>query len=292
MISKSFLLIVLALTYTDRSQAMDNNCPVCPRIPKHYQELGCVGKLDDRGCCFDSYDCPDLTVLDSNMCHLKGHSYNISERIPISDTPLCSHTCRCAEGQYGSKVGVQCGHAECPITVKSKMYSKNCVYQFDSSGCCHVRRTCGDKDIRKLAKCSIDGKTYREGERFFPQTSSCHFCICSSTFDESVPPASNKDCHLIDCEMEIHYFDELRKGCVPVYHSKSSCCPMRFRCPTGNDEVLLTLDTISSGKTCKFGDLNLYVGQMLSPDDKCIECVCKFPPMVDCVRKENCYKWK
>lgn len=88
----------------------------------------------------------------------------------------------------------------------------------------------GDKDIRKLAKCSIDGKTYREGERFFPQTSSCHFCICSSTFDASIPPASNKDCHLIDCEMEIHYFDELRKGCVPVYHSKSSCCPMRFRC--------------------------------------------------------------
>ncbi len=147
----------------------------------------------------------------------------------------------------------------------------------------------------------------------YPRGSSCHVCICSSTFDESIPPESNKDCQLFDCEMEIHYFHELRKGCVPVYHS-SSCCPIRFRCrkwrikvffygrlketnsstflAAENDEVLLAADVISTntdaGKTCKFGDLNLYVGQKLNPDGKCIECICKMPPMVECVRKEIC----
>lgn len=28
-------------------------CEVCPPIPKLYDELGCVGKKDDKGCCFE-----------------------------------------------------------------------------------------------------------------------------------------------------------------------------------------------------------------------------------------------
>lgn len=101
----------------------------------------------------------------------------------------------------------------------------------------------GEKDIRKLAKCTLDGRTYREGEKIFPRNSSCYFCVCSNTFNESIPPESNKDCKLIDCEMEIHYFHELQKGCVPVYYSNSysssSCCPIRFRCRKLNVVVFL-----------------------------------------------------
>lgn len=55
---------------------------------------------------------------------------------------------------------------------------------------------------------------------------------------------------------------------------------------SGNDEVLSS--EVSPGKTCRFGELNLYVGQQLSPDDTCIECTCKVPPMVECIRKEIC----
>lgn len=47
-------------------------------------------------------------------------------------------------------------------------------------------------------------------------------------------------------------------------------------------------DDVSPGKTCKFGDLSLYVGQRLNADDKCIECTCKQPPMLECIRKELC----
>ncbi|KAJ6646036.1 hypothetical protein Bhyg_01245 [Pseudolycoriella hygida] len=286
MYRKCFLLAVVAVTHLVSSDAETANCPVCPRTPKHYQEMGCVGKLDESGCCFESYDCPDLSLLDDNKCHLNGRSYEISERIPISDTPLCSHTCLCAEGQYDAKVGIQCAHSDCPNIFKPKFNIKNCVFQHDATGCCNTRRICGDKDIRKLAKCTLDGKTYREGEKMFPRSSSCYFCICSNSFNATIPPELNKDCKLIDCELQIHYFHELRKGCVPVYFSSHSCCPIRFRCPNGNDEVVLT--DARPGKTCRFGDLNLYIGQKLSPDDSCIECVCKSPPMIDCVRKEIC----
>lgn len=32
------------------------DCEVCPPMPKIYDELGCVGKLDDKGCCFERLD--------------------------------------------------------------------------------------------------------------------------------------------------------------------------------------------------------------------------------------------
>lgn len=102
----------------------------------------------------------------------------------------------------------------------------------------------GDKETRKLAKCTLDGKTYREGELMYPLSSSCYSCICTNTFDKSIPPESNKDCRLIDCEMEIHYFHELRKGCVPVYYSSSSCCPIRFRCRKLNTLYLFFVKTV------------------------------------------------
>lgn len=105
-----------------------------------------------------------------------------------------------------------------------------------------ITRT-GDKEIRKLAKCTLDGRTYREGEKMFPRSGSCSVCICSNTFNESMPLESNKDCKLIDCEMEIHYFHELRKGCVPVYFSNNSCCPIRFRCRKLNINILLNIRT-------------------------------------------------
>lgn len=78
----------------------------------------------------------------------------------------------------------------------------------------------------------------------FPRSSSCYSCICSNTFDKSISPESNPDCKLVDCEMEIHYFHELRRGCVPVYYSSSSCCPIRFRCRKFNITILILLNII------------------------------------------------
>lgn len=48
------------------------------------------------------------------------------------------------------------------------------------------------------------------------------------------------------------------------------------------------LDAIPE-KTCKYGDHNVHIGQSLnSLEDKCVECSCKQPPMVECVKKSDC----
>lgn len=54
MIPKCFL-IVAAVVHLVYSDAKNGNCPICPKTPKHYQELGCVGKMDENGCCFDRF---------------------------------------------------------------------------------------------------------------------------------------------------------------------------------------------------------------------------------------------
>ncbi len=55
MISNCFFLIATLVIQFVCSDAKDDNCPVCPKTPKIYQELGCIGKLDENGCCFDRF---------------------------------------------------------------------------------------------------------------------------------------------------------------------------------------------------------------------------------------------
>lgn len=55
MISKCFLLMVVAVVPLVCDDKRNNSCSECPKIPKLYQELGCVGKMDENGCCFDRF---------------------------------------------------------------------------------------------------------------------------------------------------------------------------------------------------------------------------------------------
>lgn len=48
------ILIVLATLFV--VSYCNDECEVCPPIPKLYDELGCVGKKDDKGCCFERYE--------------------------------------------------------------------------------------------------------------------------------------------------------------------------------------------------------------------------------------------
>lgn len=46
------ILLVLASVFLV-AYCKKEECEICPPVPKLYDELGCVGKLDDRGCCFE-----------------------------------------------------------------------------------------------------------------------------------------------------------------------------------------------------------------------------------------------
>jgi hypothetical protein len=71
------------------------------------------------------------------------------------------------------------------------------------------------EDLEKLAKCEYNGKTYYEGERL-DTGRSCYSCYCGKGF-ENKPFAENKHCHKINCNMELHYYQRMLKGCIPTY---------------------------------------------------------------------------
>lgn len=88
----------------------------------------------------------------------------------------------------------------------------------------------GEDKVKELAKCELEGKTYKEGEKIYPENSSCHTCLCTKGFNSSVPIESNKDCKKVDCGIELRNLNRLQSGCVPIYYGKSDCCPIDFRC--------------------------------------------------------------
>lgn len=49
--------------------------------------------------------------------------------------------------------------------------------------------------------CVVDGKSYRVGERIYPENS-CYKCLCAPGFDNSISYADNSNCMKIDCGME------------------------------------------------------------------------------------------
>lgn len=97
---------------------VEKKCGKCPTTAKVYEELRCVGVLDNDGCCFERlkiiffqtnsykknfnfrFDCPDWNALDADKCHYNGKSYNIYERMSGSDSPKCQPACFCREGYF------------------------------------------------------------------------------------------------------------------------------------------------------------------------------------------------
>ncbi|KAJ6647708.1 hypothetical protein Bhyg_02931, partial [Pseudolycoriella hygida] len=279
---------LIGLTLSDETK-----CGKCPPTPKVYEELRCVGVLDNNGCCFERFDCPDWNALDSNKCHYKGRSYNVSEKVMESDSPPCSPACHCSEGYDGIRPLFRCASVDCPENFGFEE-PDDCVYQYSLDKCCNVNKVCGEEKLNNLHKCELDGKTYNEGEKMYPESSTCHTCLCKKGFNNSIPIESNENCKKADCGIELRNLNRLQNGCVPIYFGSSDCCPIDFRCPSTKDEVMpiegrSDVDDVPAEKACKYGDHILNIGQSLnSLEDKCVECTCKQPPMVECVKQSNC----
>lgn len=96
----------------------------------------------------------------------------------------------------------------------------------------HIRNIhfVGDAKLKELAKCEFDGKTFMEGEKIYPENSSCHSCLCTKDFNSSIPIESNKNCEKVDCGIELRNLHRLQGGCIPIYFGSSDCCPIDYRC--------------------------------------------------------------
>lgn len=112
----------------------------------------------------------------------------------------------------------------------------------------------------------------------------CHKCVCSSDFDATKPVPENKDCVKINCNIELFDIDNVKDGCIPIYH-KDSCCPYDWRCPSSNDAIIPGDDKPDpASPKCRFGKLTLELGDSLSKGESdCSKCSCHTPPFADCV---------
>jgi len=278
------ILIVLAsvfvLTYCKEE------CEICPPIPKLYDELGCVGKKDDRGCCFERFECPDLTKYDTKKCHLKGKTYSIKEKAPEEDLPICMNHCRCTDVK--GKAEFVCPKSEC-AGYKSTPESAGCQHMFTENSCCS-KPIC---EKVERTTCEYNGKVYHEGTKFYPDDVPCHSCVCHKNFNASLPMETNKFCRKIDCGLELRYFNKIKEGCVPVYFQTSACCPIDFKCPNESDEFIRLpgrskKPDVIPEKMCKYGNNTLLIGERLKSKKPCISCSCKQPPMLECIQTNYC----
>lgn len=139
------------------------------------------------------------------------------------------------------------------------------------------------EETKKLSTCDFEGKMYKEGDRMQPEDFKCHKCVCTKTF-ENKPVLENKDCVKIDCNIELFETENIKQGCIPVYHT-DSCCPYDWRCPTSNDAIIPADDKPDpSNPKCKFGKLSLEIGDSLSKGESdCSKCKCLIPPIPTCV---------
>lgn len=48
------------------------------------------------------------------------------------------------------------------------------------------------------------------------------------------------------------------------------------------------ISTVKETSLCKFGSLIMRRGESVGTDEKCLECTCRHPPMIECIRVEDC----
>lgn len=168
-----------------------------------------------------------------------------------------------------------------PFAVMKTAFNKNSlnIFLFDNLG----------EDLEKLTKCEFGGKSYYEGERI-DTGRSCYSCFCGKGFEDK-PFQENKHCHKVNCNMEVHYSQQITDGCVPIYWKTDDCCPIEWRCPDKETKVVPDSSRksteVASDIGCTFGGLKMNVGDFLSPEndyDQCTICSCKVPPFPHCIK--------
>lgn len=78
--------------------------------------------------------------------------------------------------------------------------------------------------------CHVEGKAYHVGEVIYPEANRCYRCNCAEDYDNSTAIHENKNCHRINCGIELYNLNNIRDGCVPLYFGENSCCPIESIC--------------------------------------------------------------
>ncbi|XP_052870872.1 uncharacterized protein LOC128276448 [Anopheles cruzii] len=265
----------------------------CPEPTKHYTTIGCVASVHQTAQgCPRWFDCSELAQRTSDKCYLYGKSYQLNDHVPDEKIkPTCSALCTCQKNARGM-AEFHCGHIDCPEFLAPLALNRaGCVRQYRANECCSSRQVCGEKKFH-LARCTLDGTRYYEGERMGLAHDPCLTCICSANFNETQDPLSQTKCYTNDCPFELTSPSVLLSGAAPVYYGRG-CCPWEWRMPKPEDRLQANDNDdneLRSGSIyrCRYGNLTLHAGESLVPDvtsHGTYECRCSIPPMVHCILK-------
>ncbi|KAL0267200.1 UNVERIFIED_CONTAM: hypothetical protein PYX00_009545 [Menopon gallinae] len=252
----------------------------CPRsnIYNFYRELDCQPVFENASKCPSSYVCPKFEERSKGHCTYKGRAYAVGEMVPSSEAEPCSKHCVCAKGSQDS-VFFTCAVIDCPENWMTPP-AENCVFLYSANECCSVGTFCPNETTTR-ATCEYDGKTYYEGERFYPEGDSCKRCYCKPGFAGKL---EEPFCEDISCAVELGRASRLNENCVPVYYGKEGCCPIRWKCPAPTVSARITPsagnDTMTTVAKCKFGQLELNQFDVLEEDG--VRCECLAPPYLSC----------
>ncbi|XP_045473107.1 uncharacterized protein LOC123679720 [Harmonia axyridis] len=227
-----------------------------------YKEIGCV-EYDKNG----AFHCPEYPSKNGS-CRFLNQYVPSGEKI---DQELLKGSCipECICGEDGHFI---CPGTDCGLLSKEGCHSRNSL-----DTCCPEGLVCGDD----IAKCEVEGKTYKEGEKFYLEKS-CEVCVCDKGFKKGSP-----FCRPRKCNLEINRLYELADHDAPVYLKDDICCPTTWIKNEGEDELITIIADLGK-EACKFGTRDIIMGQGFRRNisrfgtEMTVKCLCNTPPFVIC----------
>ncbi|XP_076245260.1 uncharacterized protein LOC143185854 [Calliopsis andreniformis] len=262
----------------------------CPGPLRHYKELGCTPIYENPGdCCAARFDCSHLKNLSKDKCYVNGHEYEVGEKLRDEDRNPCDIECRC--GKFNDVASFICAAYDCALIG----LQPNCFYRNSADLCCPGPMVCLAEGEER-ATCEVDGKIYKDGEYFKPESEPEKECYCKPGYKgENVEPFCITLKHSY-CSPLFRQADIVHKNCVPTFYNNQNPqkdCSYASRCQNAKDIVIHSenakshVDTDES-EMCRFGNMTMHVGDELNQgtfyDSVCMKCVCEVPPIPTCQR--------
>ncbi|XP_018579094.1 uncharacterized protein LOC108917121 [Anoplophora glabripennis] len=249
-----------------------------------YEDMACRPvKKDGRGCAIQ-YECDDVSQkIDS--CFFRGKSYPLYGQLRNELTNEdCGAECTC-HNYFGTPSFV-CLLIYC-VNGQSFDLKPGCYDKYELDKCCPVGMTCPSED-NPLAECHVDGKVYKEGEKFYPKDT-CLKCVCGKGWNGRF---EHPFCKRSLCSIQFDGIGQVHSNCAPLYLNKEVlCCPITWVCPTyKSDHITKINNNVDSNSDlfCVFGSKTLKLGEgfqrkvsyFLPPRD--VQCECIVPPLLTC----------
>ncbi|KFM63129.1 hypothetical protein X975_27156, partial [Stegodyphus mimosarum] len=270
----------------DKPLQLISQCKCEERYFKHYEAKACLPVYEEGCNCPIRFNCstPEKTI-NNTVCKYKNHTYEIGEDI-VTSNPC--EICSCQQSYYNKGAEIDCIFVECPSDFGLPS-DDNCYDVYEENRCCPTSKCITDEVTERTeSTCEYGGKTYRLGERIYPEEDPCMICTCT----EDWSGVHGNSCRKHECMLQ-RKLRRLEQRCIPIYH-EATCCPIEIYCGSPeegfrNTTIPLANSTdIESGMSCEFKGSHYKLGQTLDINHPthCVTCTCSTPPDFTCIHKK------